>query len=349
MERLLRPMVRSAVVVLTWSTGRRFWHSKFNLSQSARLDQRSRIAMWSLLVFVALIGVSRTCEPIRVELCRGLGYNLTGMPNLVGHELQGDADFTLQTFSPLIQYGCSAQLHFFLCSVYVPMCTEKVNGPIGPCRALCESVRARCFPVLQGFGFPWPAALNCSKFPIENNHEHMCMEGPREVSVAAIPASQISRLVLENRPIQRQTFPCVGLAQPHLYAYMNRSGQCVQLCDSEVLFNREDKRLAGTWLAFCTVLASVCSLFGLLACIIEGNTPFSYPHRAFLYLSVCYTLAGVGWMVRLLLGRQISCQIDPSEPFTALLTQAAISAPVKHNCALLFLLLFYFNNSASVW
>lgn len=46
------------------------------------------------------------CEPIRIEMCRGLGYNVTAMPNFVGHEIQGDADFTLQTFSPLIQYGC---------------------------------------------------------------------------------------------------------------------------------------------------------------------------------------------------------------------------------------------------
>lgn len=91
----------------------------------------------------------RTCEPIGVELCMGLGYNMTGMPNLGGNDAQQDADYSLKSFTPLIQYGCSQQLKLFLCSVYVPMCTEKVANPIGPCRGLCESVRSRCYPVLQ--------------------------------------------------------------------------------------------------------------------------------------------------------------------------------------------------------
>lgn len=118
------------------------------------------------------------CEPIRIDDCRGIGYNVTSMPNFVGHELQSDAELQLQSFMPLVQYGCSSQLLFFLCSVYTPMCTEKVPVIIGPCRPLCESVKSRCAPVLQELGFPWPAALNCSKFVPENTVDHMCMEGP---------------------------------------------------------------------------------------------------------------------------------------------------------------------------
>lgn len=118
------------------------------------------------------------CEDIRIDVCRGIGYNVTSMPNFVGHELQSDAEVQLQTFMPLVQYGCSSQLLFFLCSVYSPMCTEKVPVMIGPCRPLCENVRSRCEPVLQELGFPWPVALNCSKFVPENTVDHMCMEGP---------------------------------------------------------------------------------------------------------------------------------------------------------------------------
>ena len=36
--------------------------------------------------------------------------------------LQGDAKAGLETFMPLIQFGCSPDLQFFLCSVHVPMC-----------------------------------------------------------------------------------------------------------------------------------------------------------------------------------------------------------------------------------
>lgn len=44
---------------------------------------------------------------------------------------------------------------------------------IGPCRGLCEAVRARCHPVLNSFGFGWPANLDCNRFPKDNNHENM--------------------------------------------------------------------------------------------------------------------------------------------------------------------------------
>lgn len=79
----------------------------------------------------------------------------------------------LQTFAPLISYGCSNQLNFFLCAAYLPMCTPKINSMIGPCRGLCEAVRARCHPVLKSFGFSWPASLDCNLFPKDNNHENM--------------------------------------------------------------------------------------------------------------------------------------------------------------------------------
>ncbi|CAG0880242.1 unnamed protein product [Cyprideis torosa] len=125
-------------------------------------------------------GEEHQCEPISIDLCQGLGYNETLMPNLVGDHKQQDAFFNIQSFTPLIQIGCSSQIRLFLCAAYVPMCSPHVPNPIGPCRSMCESVRDRCSYVMDRFGIPWPLNLNCSKFPAENNHITMCMEGPGE-------------------------------------------------------------------------------------------------------------------------------------------------------------------------
>ena len=69
-----------------------------------------RVLVWLLLAARALLvtasiasgsGKAVKCEPIKLELCNQ--YNSTGMPNFMGHQLQGDAKAGLETFLPLIQ------------------------------------------------------------------------------------------------------------------------------------------------------------------------------------------------------------------------------------------------------
>lgn len=73
-----------------------------------------------LLLKLSALAVSnkRTCQRIEVEACKDMPYNLTTMPNLVGHDDQAEAEMQLSTFAPLIQIQCSSQLRFFLCSLY---------------------------------------------------------------------------------------------------------------------------------------------------------------------------------------------------------------------------------------
>nr|CAI5823282.1 unnamed protein product [Callosobruchus analis] len=228
----------------------------------AKLGHPSRYnlktTMLPLLLFVLAWPASssepllRTCEPIRVDMCL-MWYNMTSMPNLGGNDIQQEADLQLKSFSPLIQYGCSQNLKLFLCSVYVPMCTEKVSNPIGPCRGLCEGVRSRCFPVLQGFGFPWPDALNCSRFPVTNNHEHMCIEGPKDEIDIRAPVDPAV-----------QKFDC----GPN-----NRKG-CPSACDSDLMFDESEKKFAEVIRRVITLKATI---FPLLLFVLAWLAYFSEP------------------------------------------------------------------------
>ncbi|KAJ0022177.1 hypothetical protein NQD34_009667 [Periophthalmus magnuspinnatus] len=186
-----------------------------------------------------------TCDPIRISMCQGLGYNVTKMPNLVGNVLQSDAELQLTTFTPLIQYGCSSQLKFFLCSVYVPMCTDKVPIPIGPCKSMCLSVKRKCLPVLHEFGFIWPEMLNCSLFPPQNDHNHMCMEGPGDEDPPYHP--------VRHPPHQEE---CQALGSlPDQYIWLKQTDSCALQCGYDSgLYRRGAKVFTDAWMAVWAVL-----------------------------------------------------------------------------------------------
>lgn len=301
---------------------------------------------------ISLAGASRRCEPIKIDMCRdALQYNVTGMPNFVGNELQQDAVYQLETFTPLIQYSCSSQLLFFLCSVYAPMCTEKVPVPIGPCRPICENVRYRCEPVLSAFGYPWPAALNCSQFPPENNQKHMCMDGPKEIEVGTRPYLPSSRRhgLVPGYPI-REPNPATEKAchQYRLgdrFVYVNRSGYCVQKCRTDVNFSGDDKRFAEVWMAIWAGICFVSTLFTVLTFLIN-SARFRYPERPIIFMSMCYNIYSVGFLVRLVAGREdIACQYDATHEELLLIREGLGNT----NCAIVFLLLYYFGTASSVW
>ena len=116
------------------------------------------------------------CENITSDFCKKMKYNVTHMPNILKNDNQVHAQMELVTYLPLVNIQCSPELELFLCSVYIPYCTEKVRQPIMACRTLCERVYDACFPTMDKFGFEWPANLNCSQFPPRNDHNNMCID-----------------------------------------------------------------------------------------------------------------------------------------------------------------------------
>ncbi|XP_023648134.1 frizzled-4 [Paramormyrops kingsleyae] len=277
-----------------------------------------------------------TCDPIRISMCQDLGYNVTKMPNLVGNVLQSDAELQLTTFTPLIQYGCSSQLRFFLCAVYVPMCTDKVPIPIGPCSSMCQSVKRKCLPVLTEFGFAWPELLNCSLFPPQNDQNHMCMEGPGDEDP---PYHTIRTL----QPMEEE---CHALgSSPEQYTWAKRSMSCVLQCGYDAgLYPRQTKLFADVWMAVWAVLCFLSTAFTVLTFLIDSSR-FSYPERPIIFLSMCYNIYSVAFIVRLTLGRErTSCDLD--EAAVPVLIQEGLK---NTGCAIVFLLMYFFGMASSIW
>ncbi|XP_019327422.1 PREDICTED: frizzled-8 [Aptenodytes forsteri] len=89
-------------------------------------------------------------------MCKGIGYNLTYMPNQFNHDTQDEAGLEVHQFWPLVEIQCSSDLRFFLCSMYTPICLEDYKKPLPPCRSVCERAKAGCAPLMRQYGFAWP-------------------------------------------------------------------------------------------------------------------------------------------------------------------------------------------------
>lgn len=301
---------------------------------------------------ISALGDQRTCEPIKIEHCRNLGYNQTGMPNLVGHELQIDAELQFATFLPLIQYGCSSKLRFFLCSVYTPMCTEKVVQPIGPCRSLCESVKSKCNSILVEFGFYWPSALNCSKFPPSNNQENMCMDGPDDedddrwrLGNESIDSSVESSEKNSNGK-QNHFGLCRGYKFSEKYYFINRSERCAHECDADILYSSHNKDFTLKWIAGWSIVCFLSSV-ATVASFMRSTCKSYFHERIILYLAANYTMYSLAFILRLAIGRDgVSCQLDQQHG-ASILTQDGLDG--QFSCTVIFVLIYFFGMSSMVW
>lgn len=306
----------------------------------------------------------RKCEPIRVDTCQRLGYNVTGLPNFLGHESQQDADLQLRTFTSLIQYGCSTQLRFFLCTVYTPMCTEKVVEVIGPCRSVCEKVREQCEPVLHQFGFPWPAALSCSKFHPFNDNNHMCMEGAtRDETLGSLDPRLRQPILPPPSTSPPASYPfgsasvipgrngagnCQHLPHPEKFVYSNRTQQCLQLCDADLWFAQRDKAVLDIWMAVWSSVGIVSTALVAATYFVDVQR-FRSIERHVVFMTLCYGMCSVAYLVRIIAGRHaISCvTIDSAaRDQPSVLARSGLAST---DCTILFVLLYYFSMAGIVW
>lgn len=321
------------------------------------------------------LDIQRTkCERITIPMCQDMPYNLTRMPNLMGHTDQSQAAIQVHEFVPLVEIGCSKHLKFFLCSLYAPMCTEQVDVPIPSCQSICEEVKSKCLPLLTQFHFNWPQALNCSRLPVPEKNG-LCMEFP------PIADERYSKYLMDKTESTKlsQNHKLLNLPLPHAFPPFKKfqngrffdapstesssapgrfkscpetmvelpgrnQNQCVPRCGLDFLFTRNDKNFAEIWMGIWAAVCFMATFFTVCTFLINPAR-FRYPERPIIFLSLCCCFSSVAYLLRIFAGSEfISC--NRSEGVDAHLVVEGVD---RSGCIVVFLLLYYFGMAAAFW
>lgn len=300
------------------------------------------------------------CEEITIPMCRGIGYNMTSMPNQLNHESQEEAGMEVHQFWPLVEINCSADLKFFLCSVYTPICIEEYQKPLQACRSVCERARDGCLPVMQRYGFVWPEKMQCDKLPVNGGTELCMAQDKNEPQGPVKPTKKPTGLPSKCKPgskakgCEKYTFDddCECKCRSPLVAIQkdsvryNRSGvsvagveNCAMPCRG-VMFTDDEKEFASTWIALWSSICCVTTLMTLTTYTIDTQR-FKYPEKPIVFLSGCYLMVSLGYLIRVYAGHDaVACEADGSVKYNA-------SGPTP--CSLVFLLLYFFGMASSIW
>lgn len=308
------------------------------------------------------------CEEIAIPMCRGIGYNMTSMPNELNHDTQEEAGLEVHQFWPLVEIKCSPDLKFFLCSIYVPICIEDYFRPLPACRSVCERARDGCVPLMKQYGFPWPERMSCEKFPVHGNNQTLCMEQNNRTDSISTTLAPTTRPTKRPQLIPNQNQPCKPGKRGCGQSYSNGGTDCTCRCRHPlvpvqsqwrnnftftvggvpncgypcrgVFLSQEERDFASVWLALWSGLCFVSTLTTLITFLIDTDR-FRYPERPIVFLSACYCCVSLGYLVRVFLGHEaIACD-------GRLIRYATTPGPAV--CTLVFLLVYFFGMASSIW
>lgn len=301
------------------------------------------------------------CEPITIPLCKGIQYNMTILPNILNHQKQDDAGLEVHQFYPLVKVECSPYLRFFLCSMYAPVCTL-LDHAIPPCQQMCQQAREGCEKLMNRFGFEWPESLRCEKFP----RSGLCVgENITDPTPPPTTHDRYNRPT-QARPVDRNYFQpntnssgfhCpVEFRVPKTLDYRLKVGDslerdCGAPCN-DMFFTPDKRDFARMWIGICSAVCMASTLFTVLTFLID-MTRFRYPERPIIFLSGCYFMVALAYVVGFALRDSVACNrpFDPpihnlqSDKMVSIITQGT----KKEGCTILFMMLYFFSMASSIW
>ncbi|PIK53113.1 putative frizzled-9-like [Apostichopus japonicus] len=293
---------------------------------------------------------SNKCERIKIPMCVGIGYNTTRMPNVLGHTTQDEAAPLIHEFQPLVEYGCDEHLRFFLCSLFAPMCSPQVDVAIPACRPMCVKVRNNCEPVIEEFSFKWPTNMDCNQLPHKN--KILCMNPPGLTDDGDTDGSSSAGGYGKNPvkdPPHVTKAPNISTGasmcgNPDRFIYLPQTKECAQRCVNDVLYRRGDKDFAELWISVWSILCLVFTSLTIFTFLIDRSR-FHYPERPIVFLSMCYNMYSIAFIIRLAAGPySIACESTADNELY--LIQRGLESTL---CTIVFLIQYYFYMASSIW
>lgn len=309
-----------------------------------------------------------TCENItQIEFCSQIGYTTASFPNYRDQDSQTAASSELENFRALAQSVCSNAVVHFLCSVYAPFCDPvRPEFRVPPCRELCEYVREGCEPPVVQFGLRWPPHLECSRYPTNGSTLTFCppvlaaVKIPLNIETNA-PPNVTEPTVLVTTGVTPRTCP-FGLRvdgtslgrHGHVFAGMSN---CSVNCSGIYFTDFERNTVAPALILFFAIVCVIFTVFTVATFLIDRRR-FHYPERPIIFLSFCYLVIAVAYIVGVLsklaggAGGAFSCVEHGETNERANVFQKLPNSETTYksaSCVILFVLVYFFQMASAMW
>ncbi|KAL3057202.1 hypothetical protein OYC64_007641 [Pagothenia borchgrevinki] len=136
-----------------------------------------------------------------------------------------------------------------------------------------------------------------------------------------------------------------GCENPEKFQFVEKSQSCAPRCSPavDVFWSRQDKDFAFIWMTVWSILCFVSTAFTVLTFLLEPHR-FQYPERPIIFLSMCYNVYSVAFIIRSVAGAEnIACDRENGEPY---IIQEGLEST---GCTIVFLILYYFGMASSIW
>ncbi|CAH8454315.1 unnamed protein product [Heterobilharzia americana] len=114
---------------------------------------------------------------------------------------------------------------------------------------------------------------------------------------------------------------------------------CLPSCHSPAFGNQSDRTFATFWLGLWAVLC-ILSTLATVATFLADPGRFQYPERPIIYLSACYFMIALGYLIRVGMGHETIACDGP-------VLRIGTTGPAQ--CSIVFLLTYVFGMASSVW